>query len=316
MMKTCPKSPKPGCNPSDLATAGTSRIKKTKGSTMIINGFASKAAALRHLKAAGYPIHTILATPESNPKVAKNGKMDVLTAPMHLAPHNLSGFQVCPQASAGCAAACLHTAGNPAYMAQKDASRKAKTVAYFKERDAFMAVLFFEIAALERKANQRDMECGIRLNATSDLPWEKRTVSLQYGPDRPAHEVNLMQWFNGVQFYDYTKITKRAIAFAKGDMPRNYHLTFSKTEDNDADCIKVLEAGGNVAVVCSLPVYKTAKAAGSLPYPYDTPDAIDGDAHDYRPVDGDRRGNIRGGLIVALKAKGDAKHDTSGFVLR
>ena len=54
----------------------------------------------------------------------------------------------------------------------------------------------------------------------------------------------------------------------------------------------------------------------NLPYPYDTPDAIDGDAHDYRPVDGDRRGNIRGGLIVALKAKGDAKHDTSGFVLR
>ena len=316
MMKTCPKSPKPGCNPSDLATAGASRLKKTKGSTMIINGFASKAAALRHLKAAGYPIHTILATPESNPKVAKNGKMDVLTAPMHLAPHNLSGFQVCPQASAGCAAACLHTAGNPAYMAQKDASRKAKTVAYFKERDAFMAVLFFEIAALERKANQRDMECGIRLNATSDLPWEKRTVSMQYGPDCPAHEVNLMQWFNGVQFYDYTKITKRAIAFAKGDMPENYHLTFSKTEDNDADCIKVLEAGGNVAVVCSLPVYKTAKATGRLPYPYDTPDAIDGDAHDYRPVDGDRRGNIRGGLIVALKAKGDAKHDTSGFVLR
>ena len=52
-MKTCPKSPKPGCNPSDLATVGASRLKKTKVSTMIINGFASKAAALRHLKAAG-----------------------------------------------------------------------------------------------------------------------------------------------------------------------------------------------------------------------------------------------------------------------
>jgi len=309
-MKTCPKSPKPGCNPSDLATAGTSRLKKTKGSTMIINGFASKAAALRHLKAAGHPIHTILATPESNPKVAKNGKVDVLTAPMHLAPHNLSGFQVCAQASAGCAAACLHTAGNPVFMAQKDVIRKAKTVAYFKERDAFMAVLFFEIAALERKANQRDMECGVRLNATSDLPWERRKVNVD------GTDVFLMDYFPEVQFYDYTKITKRAIAFATGKMPENYHLTFSKTEANDSDCIKVLEAGGNVSVVCSLPVYKTAKATGSLPYPYDTPDAIDGDAHDYRPVDGDRRGNIRGGLIVALKAKGDAKHDTSGFVLR
>jgi len=277
---------------------------------MIINGFASKAAALRHLKAAGYPIHTILGKPESNPKVAKNGKLDVLTAPMHLAPYNLSGFQVCAQASSGCAAACLHTAGNPAYMAQKDASRKAKTVAYFKERDAFMAVLFFEIAAHDRKAKALGMECGVRLNATSDLPWERRKVNVN------GTDVFLMDYFPEVQFYDYTKITKRAIAFAKGDMPENYHLTFSKNEDNDADCIKVLEAGGNVSVVCSLPVYKTAKATGSLPYPYDTPDAIDGDAHDYRPVDGDRRGNIRGGLIVALKAKGDAKHDTSGFVLR
>jgi len=284
---------------------------------MIINGFASKAAALRHLKAAGHPIHALLAKPESNPKVAKNGKVDVLTAPLHLAPHNLSGFQVCAQASAGCAAACLHTAGNPARMAQKDTSRKAKTVAYFKERDAFMAVLFFEIAALERKAHKLGMKVGVRLNATSDLPWEKRKVYVQYGEGgRPAHEVNMMKWFNEVQFYDYTKITKRAIAFAKGDMPKNYHLTFSKTEANDADCVKVLKAGGNVAVVCSLPVYKTAKATGNLPCPYDTPDAIDGDAHDYRPVDGDRRGNIRGGLIVALKAKGDAKSDTSGFVLR
>jgi hypothetical protein len=285
-------------------------LKKTRVPAMIINGFASKAAALRHLKAAGYPIHTILATPESNPKVAKNGKVDVLTAPLHLAPYNLSGFQVCAQASVGCAAACLHTAGNPAYMAQKDASRKAKTVAYFKVRDAFMAVLFFEIAALERKANQRGMECGVRLNATSDLPWERRKVNVN------GTDVFLMDYFPEVQFYDYTKITKRATAFGKGKMPENYHLTFSKTEDNDADCIKVLEAGGNVAVVCSLPVYKTAKATGSLPYPYDTPDAIDGDAHDYRPADGDRRGKILGGLIVALKAKGDAKHDTSGFVLR
>jgi len=283
---------------------------------MIINGFKSKAAALRHLKDAGHPIHTLLAAPESNPKVAKNGKVDALTAPLHLAPFNLSGFQVCAQASAGCAAACLHTAGNPAYMAQKDASRKAKTVAYFKERDAFMAVLFFEIAAHARKAKNQGMECGVRLNATSDLPWEKRTVSVQYGEGRPSHEVNLMQWFNEVQFYDYTKITKRALAFATNKMPENYHLTFSKTEANDADCIKVLEAGGNVAVVCSPEVYKASKVTGSLPYPYDTPDAIDGDAHDYRPVDGDRRGNIRGGLIVALKAKGDAKSDTSGFVLR
>lgn len=275
-----------------------------------VNGFASKAAALRALKAEGFNVAGLLAKPESNPKVAKNGKLGVMTAPMHLAPFDLSGFQVCAQASAGCAAACLHTAGNPAYMSGKDASRKAKTRAYFKVRDAFMAVLVFEIAALSRKAKAADMEPGIRLNATSDLPWERRKVTVD------GRDVLLMDLFADVQFYDYTKITKRALAHAKGDMPVNYHLTFSKTEANDADCIKVLEAGGNVAVVCSPEVYKAAKATGSLPFPYDMPQAVDGDEHDFRPADGDKRGNVQGGLIVALKAKGDAKGDTSGFVVR
>lgn len=274
---------------------------------MIINGFKSKAAALRHLREAGHPINALLAKPESNPKVAKNGKVDVLTAPLHLAPFNLSGFQTCAQASAGCAAACLHTAGNPAYMAQKDASRKAKTVAYFKERDAFMAVLFFEIAAHARKAVSLGMECGVRLNATSDLPWERRKINVD------GREYSLMEWFNAVQFYDYTKITKRAIAWAKGDMPSNYHLTFSRNEDNDADVAKVLDAGGNVAVVFSPDQYKLSVSAGVFHglrfHPAEGTKVTDGDAHDYRPAD-------PVGCIVALKAKGDAKGDTSGFVLR
>ena len=267
---------------------------------MIVNGFKSKAAAIRYLKSKGHPINSLLATPESNPKVAKNGKLDVLTAPLHLAPFDLSGFQVCPQASAGCAAACLHTAGNPAYMAQKDASRKAKTVAYFKERAAFMAVLFFEIAALERKAKAKGMQAGIRLNATSDLPWERRRVDID------GRAVGLMDAFPGVQFYDYTKVTKRALIHARGDLPFNYHLTFSKTESNDADVARVLEAGGNVAVVYSANLHKEAIYQGEV----DGLNVIDGDAHDYRPAEGMQ------GAIIALKAKGDARNDTTGFVIR
>ena len=274
---------------------------------MIINGFKSKAAALRHLKAQGHPINALLASPESNPKVAKNGKLDVLTAPLHLAPFDLSGYQVCAQASAGCAAACLHTAGNPAYMAGKDASRKAKTRAYFEERSAFMAVLFFEIAALQRKAKAQGMQAGIRLNATSDLPWERRRV------DVDGKAVGLMDLFPEVQFYDYTKVTKRALLHAQGKMPANYHLTFSKTENNDADVARVLEAGGNVAAVFSRDAYKAAVHAGvwhgAKILPWVGVPVTDGDVHDYRPAD-------PAGCIVALKAKGDARHDTSGFVIR
>ena len=274
---------------------------------MNVNGFASKAAALRHLKAQGYNVNTLLADPQSNPKVAKNGKVDVLTAPLHLAPFNLSGFQTCAQASAGCASACLHTAGNPAYMAQKEASRVTKTRAYFKCRDAFMAVLTFEIAAHERKALKLGMACGVRLNATSDLPWERRKVNID------GRDVLLMDAFPEVQFYDYTKITKRAIAHAHGKMPVNYHLTFSKTEDNDADVEQVLEAGGNVAVVFSRQAYKAAMSAGLNERQWEAVGyhkILDGDAHDYRPAEGTQ------GAIIALKAKGDARHDTSGFVIR
>jgi hypothetical protein len=276
---------------------------------MIINGFKSKAAAVRRLKAQGHRINALLAAPESNPKVAKNGKLDVLTAPLHLAPFDLSGYQVCPQASAGCAAACLHTAGNPAYMANKDASRKAKTRAYFEERSAFMAVLVFEIAALERKAKAQGMQAGIRLNATSDLPWERRRV------DVDGAAVGLMDLFPEVQFYDYTKVTKRALIHARGDMPANYHLTFSKNEDNDDDVARVLEAGGNVAVVFSRNAYNMHVSTGDLNYMHgfagvQRPVRVaDGDAHDYRPADPT-------GCIVALKAKGDARHDTSGFVVQ
>ena len=273
---------------------------------MIVNGYTSKAAALRHLKAAGFSFSTLLAAPESNPKLAKNGKLDVLASPLHLAPFDLSGFQVCPQASAGCAAACLHTAGNPAYMAQKDASRKTKTRAYFKERKAFMSVLFFEIDALQRKAEKLGMQAAVRLNATSDLPFEKRTVNIN------GADIGLMQAFPNVQFYDYTKVTKRALAWAMGDMPQNYHLTFSKTESNDSDVRRVLSAGGNVAIVMSCKTYKAAMSAGLNAMQWDSighNHIIDGDAHDYRPADPKN-------VIVALKAKGDARHDTSGFVLQ
>lgn len=271
---------------------------------MIVNGFNSKAAALRHLRAAGHRFTSLLASPESNPKVAKNGKVvDVLTAPLHLAPFNLSGFQVCPQASAGCAASCLHTAGNPAYMAGKDASRKDKTVAYFKERDAFLALLVFEIAAHVRKAERLGMTAGVRLNATSDLPWERRTVTID-GLSLP-----IMGIFPQVQFYDYTKVTKRALAHAEGRMPRNYHLTFSRTEDNDDDVNAVLQAGGNVAMVFAPSSYKRALRDGSMQTGFGFPiSVVDGDAHDFRPADPD-------GCVVALKAKGDARGDTSGFVV-
>lgn len=274
---------------------------------MNINGFKTKISALNAIRDAGFKVSGLLTAPESNPKVAKNGKVGVMTAPLHLAPASLSGFNVCAQASNGCIAACLHTAGNPVHMPQKTLSRIAKTKAYFHARKAFVALLAFEIAALERKAERAGLQAGIRLNATSDISWEG--VALECDGVKVS---NLMMLFPAIEFYDYTKITKRALKSASGKLPPNYSLTFSKTENNDADVARVIEAGGNVAIVFHKTAYKLAIDAGvyhgAAFEPWKGIRTIDGDEHDFRPVDPK-------GVIVALKAKGDAKSDTSGFVV-
>ena len=267
----------------------------------MMNYFSSKAAVIRHLKANGFEINAGLSKPESNPKLVKNQLVGVLSAPLHLSPASLSGFNVCAQSSAGCRMACLHTAGNPIYKAGKFKARLAKTQAYFKERAAFVALIAFEIQALEIKAKRLGMQCAVRLNATSDIAWERVAVNVN-GKDYK----NLMDAYPLCEFYDYSKITKRALAFANrhSTWPKNYHITFSKAEDNDSNVALVLAAGGNVAAVFDkIPFDMTYK---NLPI-------IDGDLHDFRPLDGL---GLNGGQWIGLKAKGDAKSDTSGFVIR
>ena len=250
------------------------------------------AAAKRDLAAFG--IGSLLAKPESNPKLAKNGKVGVMAAPLHLAPAKLSGYEVCPTATDGCRAACLHTAGNPAYMAGKAFARVARTKAYFEAREAFMTLLVIEISALRRKALSEGMQPAVRLNATSDIPWERVAFTL----DGVAYD-NLMTLFPDVEFYDYTKRANRR------NLPANYTLTFSLAEDNDAAAVQAMVNGINVAVVFAnrrgkgLP---EAFTVGGLTAP-----VIDGDEHDFRPLDAR-------GVFVGLRAKGDAIGDTSGFV--
>ena len=260
----------------------------------IFNDYTGKASVLRHLKAQGLQVNAGLSKPESNPKVMKNMLKGVLASPLHLSPASLSGFNVCPQSSAGCRNACLHSAGNPLYKAGKYKARLAKTKAYFEERKAFVALIAFEIEALQIKALRMGMQCAVRLNATSDIAWERVAVNVN-GTDYK----NLMEAFPKCEFYDYTKVTKRAIAWGKAKAwPSNYHITFSKAEDNDHAVKLVLAAGGNVAAVFD-----------KVPSEWNGTQVIDGDEHDFRPLD-------PRGCIVGLKAKGDAKADTSGFVVR
>jgi len=227
-----------------------------------------------------------------NTKTAKGEASGYLTGILHLAPGALSGAQVCPKASDGCLAACLNTAGRGRFDKIQQA-RIAKTRWLFDDQSSFMVALVKSIGATVRKAEREGMTPCIRLNGTSDLPFEK------FKCVRDGVEYrNPMEAFPDVQFYDYTKIPARALKWARGDMPANYHVTFSASESNDDASRMVAMSGGNVAVVFD-----------QIPTAYYGRSVVDGDNSDLRFLD-------PVGVIVGLKAKGDAKLDDSGFVKR
>ena len=225
-----------------------------------------------------------------NTKTAKGESKGYMTGILHLAPGALSGVQVCPMASEGCLAACLNTAGRGRFDKIQQA-RINKTRWLFDDRRGFMRALVWSIKATMRKAAREGMTPVFRLNGTSDLPWEKFKCEVDGVEYR-----NVMEAFPHVHFYDYTKIPARAIKWAEGRMPSNYHVTFSASEDNESACRMVSMAGGNVAVVF---------------------DQIPGDWYGRKVVNGDET-DLRfldpAGVVVGLKAKGEAKHDKSGFV--
>jgi len=222
-----------------------------------------------------------------NAKTRKGEKLGWITYGLHLAPFNLSGFNVCKDASAGCAAACLNTAGRGA-MSSVQKARIAKTRLFFNDREKFLSDLFSEIAKSAKSAVRKGLQPCFRLNLTSDLPWEKIKLNGQ----------SVLEAFPSLQFYDYTKSAERMCAFVNGEMPANYHLTFSRSESNGAIAVGFLRSGGNVAMVWrkSLPQFN-----------YGVP-VIDGDETDLRFLD-------PSGVIVGLKEKGLAKKDLTGFVL-
>jgi hypothetical protein len=223
----------------------------------------------------------------ANAKIRKGEKLGFQTFGIHLAPANLSGFNVCKDASAGCAASCLNTAGMGAFS-NVQLARIEKTRLFFKDKALFMSQLIKEISSAVKSAQKKNLVSTFRLNLTSDLPWEKIKLNGK----------NIFEMFPDCQFYDYTKTPERMTSFLAGEMPKNYHLTFSRSENNGAIAESILKSGGNVAMVFR----KT------LPPSYLGAEVVNGDETDLRFLDGK-------GKIVGLVEKGKAKKDESGFVI-
>jgi hypothetical protein len=250
-----------------------------------------------------------------SPKAIKAKKYRYLNAINYMAPHKSAGVgNLCSHASPGCIALCLGRESGQASMVSAATnwtnnvrdSRERKAHFFMKERQAYIVEMLRHIAAAVRTAKRKRLKLCVRPNGSTDIPYEGLRIFIM--PSLAAelskingHEVTagahtIFSAFPKVQFVDYSKNPKRF----ERELPTNYHLVFSRSETNEADAIKILERGHNVAVVF----------AGEMPKAWNGYRVINGDEHDLRHLDPK-------GVVVGLTPKGNkARRDESGFIVR
>lgn len=224
-------------------------------------------------------------------KTTKGTKEGYLTGILYLAPAKNSGYETCKYRTEGCTTACLYTAGRGSFSNVQSA-RIAKTERFFTDRENFWLDLIHSIRSLVRKADREGLIPVVRLNGTSDLPWERMAVVV----DGELLGDSVIAMFPNVQFYDYTKwpLDRRS------NVPKNYDLTFSLAESNEEHFLPSLNVS-RVAVVFN-------RIKGQLlPSEWKGVPVVDADETDLRFLDPK-------GVIVGLRAKGQAIKDESGFV--
>jgi hypothetical protein len=243
----------------------------------------------------------------TNPKTEKSA---IQTYILHLAPHNISGVNVCPGAG-NCKKICLHFAGNPVYMTNKQKARTRRTLAYAADSQRFARLI---VCSILDKINKNSGESiAIRLNGTSDIPWENVDFDIspefstfcrvKFGHSLPIGKRNIFEIFNclraesglNVIFYDYTKIKRNWAECQR----LGYHLTFSYDgADNKANLKLACEAiskGVNIAAAFNI---KKGQTLPPVAYIANRSfKVVDGDLSDYRPAD------PQGYKIIGLRFK-------------
>ena len=217
-------------------------------------------------------------------KMQKSGKFKYLSEILHLAPSSIGGVNICANASPVCIDLCLNTSGR-GQMTSVQKSRLNKKFYFLADRLKFLNHLDREIKLSYARAKRKGFKYTVRLNGTSDLPYER--YKLENG-------LNLMQNNPQVQFIDYTKITNRL--FQK--LPKNYSLTYSQAENNLKDVKQVLKTKYNIATVFRK----------KLPKKWLGRKVINGDISDLRHLEDGKK------IIVGLIAKGRAIKNFNGFV--
>lgn len=170
-----------------------------------------------------------------------------LTYCLYLAPSTMAygNKTTCPN-DKYCKDLCLNSAGrnkgdilhNGIENSKINISRIKKTKLFYEDRETFMQLLVHEIKVAQNKAKKMNLEFSIRLNGTSDLSL----LTFKLGGK------NILEIFNDVQFYDYSKVFSRFKNFYHSKY-KNYDITFSYNGYNWNECEEVLKMGGKVAIV-------------------------------------------------------------------
>jgi len=215
----------------------------------------------------------------ANPKIQKGTKLGYLSYILHLAPSTLSGKNTCPKATPGCIAACLNTAGRGGMF------KKGENTNVIQKARIRKTKMYFEQRDLFLATLEADIRKAIKFAEKQGLIPVFR---LNGTSDLSVEKWGIIEKFPTTQFYDYTKVLGRKTSH----LP-NYHLTFSKADGNDSDVAEALLQGMSVVAVYDA-------------IPAGVPSADETDLRFLDPK----------GIMLGLKAKGRAKKDYSGFVIR
>ena len=231
----------------------------------------------------------LLSKGATNTKTAKN---EIKTFILYLAPHkqNDKNINLCTKASKGCVVACLYTAGRGKFSnVQKSRINKANF--YIYDKINFIKKLSYEITREVIKARKEKTKVAFRLNGTSDIDFVY--LLKKYG------NLDISKFSDVALFYDYTKILGKVKKYINHP---NYFLTFSRSEDNEAETLEALKIGASVAVVFK----------NKLPLFWKSYKVIDGDKTDLQMY---TYYNTAAPVVLGLVAKGEGKKDKSGFVV-
>lgn len=256
-------------------------------------------AAWRHLKTVlsshGYSAPSYLGSTNSSSKIVKGEKLNYQTYVMYIAPAKFSGYgNVCPQATKGCEASCLNMSGRANFDQKIVRARVLRTWLWYGARDLFIARIHQEVDQAKRRAAKSNSHFAVRLNGTSDLS--------------PTMFGDILTKFPDVQFYDYTKVTKRIELLDRHD---NYHLTYSWHDGADWDEVKSL----NIPIAVPMYAWDDAKQrikhprSVTLPTTFQDLPVFDGDTTDLRFLDREEGAPRSGAYIVGLRAKRTNRQD-------